>query len=197
MKKLSTYLFLLLFSFQVPSWADDIRDFQIEGMSVGDSLLDYFTEEEIKKKKKEHYYLNKDYYASDFVSSGFETYEIVQIHWKTNDKNYIIKSIDGIFYYDNNPTDCYKKMDGIVAELSDIFIYARIDDDGIQNHPADKSGKSKTKTVYIYLKNGGAVQVGCADFDEKEKPTSRDHLRVSVNSNEIIEWLVNKAYKPE
>ena len=88
-------------------------------------------------------------------------------------------------------------MDGIVAELSDIFIYARIDDDGIQNHPADKSGKSKTKTVYIYLKNGGAVQVGCVDFDEKEKPTSRDHLRVSVNSNEIIEWLVNKAYKPE
>ena len=28
--------------------ADDIRDFQIEGMSIGDSLLDYFSEEQIK-----------------------------------------------------------------------------------------------------------------------------------------------------
>ena len=27
--------------------ADDIRDFEIEGMSVGDSLLSYFTEKQI------------------------------------------------------------------------------------------------------------------------------------------------------
>ena len=50
MKKLSTYLFLILFSFQTPSQADDIRDFQIEGMSIGDSLLDYTSEKEIKEK---------------------------------------------------------------------------------------------------------------------------------------------------
>ena len=37
-------------------------------------------------------------------------------------------------------------MDEIVTELFDIFINATKDDDGIQNHPADKSGKSKTKT---------------------------------------------------
>ena len=35
MKRLSLYLFLILFTFQTPSQADDIRDFQIEGMSVG------------------------------------------------------------------------------------------------------------------------------------------------------------------
>ena len=33
------------------SLADDIRDFQIEGISVGDSLLDYFSERKIKKSK--------------------------------------------------------------------------------------------------------------------------------------------------
>ncbi len=52
MKKLSTYLFLILFSLSAPSFADDIRDFEIEGMSIGDSLLDYFSEEEITNKKK-------------------------------------------------------------------------------------------------------------------------------------------------
>ena len=51
MKRLSLYLFLILFTLQTPSWADDIRDFQIEGMSIGDSLLDYFSEKEIKKNK--------------------------------------------------------------------------------------------------------------------------------------------------
>ena len=30
--------------------ADDIRDFEIEGMSIGDSLLNYFNKEHIKKK---------------------------------------------------------------------------------------------------------------------------------------------------
>ena len=52
MKRLSLYLFLILFTLQTPSQADDIRDFQIEGMSVGDSLLDYINKEDRKKKTK-------------------------------------------------------------------------------------------------------------------------------------------------
>ena len=48
MKKLCIYIFLVLFSFQTPSQADDIKEFQIEGMSIGDSALDYFTKEQIK-----------------------------------------------------------------------------------------------------------------------------------------------------
>jgi hypothetical protein len=32
----------------LPSHADDIRDFQIEGMSIGDSLLNYFSKDQIK-----------------------------------------------------------------------------------------------------------------------------------------------------
>ena len=50
MKRLLTIL-ILIFTLQTPSQADDIRDFQIEGMSIGDSLLDYLSEEKINKKK--------------------------------------------------------------------------------------------------------------------------------------------------
>ena len=49
MKRLLTIL-ILIFTLQTPSWADDIRDFQIEGMSIGDSALDYFDKQEINKK---------------------------------------------------------------------------------------------------------------------------------------------------
>ena len=50
-KKLLGILFLSLF-FTTPLKADDIRDFQIEGMSIGDSLLDYFSEEKIKEEEE-------------------------------------------------------------------------------------------------------------------------------------------------
>ena len=48
MKKLLGIVVLSLFLI-MPSHADDIRDFQIEGISVGDSLLDYISEDKIKK----------------------------------------------------------------------------------------------------------------------------------------------------
>ena len=46
------YLAIIFLVFSFYSWtkADDIRDFQIEGMSIGDSLLNFYTEEEIKSK---------------------------------------------------------------------------------------------------------------------------------------------------
>ena len=50
MKRL-LFILILIVIFQSPTKADDIRDFQIEGMSIGDSLLDYLKISEIKKKK--------------------------------------------------------------------------------------------------------------------------------------------------
>ena len=45
------FIAVLVLIFSLQSWtkADDISDFEIEGMSIGDSLLDYMSEEEIKK----------------------------------------------------------------------------------------------------------------------------------------------------
>ena len=48
MKRLLLIL-ILTFSFQTLSKADDIRDFEIEGISIGDSLLEYFSIGEIKR----------------------------------------------------------------------------------------------------------------------------------------------------
>ena len=72
MKKFLAVL-ILIFTLQTPSQADDIRDFQIEGMSIGDSLLDYFSEEEIINKQnsysdKGYMYKSKDYYSLTFTS---------------------------------------------------------------------------------------------------------------------------------
>ena len=117
MKKIITIL-ILIFSLQTPSQADDIRDFQIEGMSIGDNLFDYITKEELKNKKKA-YYKNKKYIAILIYKPTFETYEMVQIVYKNIDKK--IHNLDGIFYYKKNFKDCLKKKDEIVADIIKIF----------------------------------------------------------------------------
>ena len=58
-------IFLLILFFQSYSTADDISEFQIEGISVGDSLLNHFSEKEIlhqiNKNKYMYNYLNDDF----------------------------------------------------------------------------------------------------------------------------------------
>ena len=46
------FIAVLVLIFSLQSWtkADDIRDFEIEGMSIGDSLLDYMSENLIIKQ---------------------------------------------------------------------------------------------------------------------------------------------------
>ena len=92
MKTLLT-LFVLFFSFLV--FADDISDFEIEGISIGDSALDYFSEAEINKAIKSDYYKDKDnlFSTSEFYmneNSYLTTYDGLQITYKTNDIKFII-----------------------------------------------------------------------------------------------------------
>ena len=55
--KILLTLFVILFSSSVV--ADDISDFQIEGMSIGDSALDYFTINELNDSLDIHDYLDE------------------------------------------------------------------------------------------------------------------------------------------
>ena len=95
MKKLSTYLFLIFFSFSAPSFADDIRDFQIEGMSIGDSLLDYFNETEIINSKADWYVDNK-YTTSKLSLQDFENFRHIDVSFLTKDKLYRITGMSAI-----------------------------------------------------------------------------------------------------
>ena len=69
---------VLIFSFQSWTKADDISDFEIEGMSIGDSLLDYFSEEEIKDNKR-NYVKNKKYYVVGEGAFNLKIYDQLDI----------------------------------------------------------------------------------------------------------------------
>ena len=105
MKRLLLIL-ILTFSLQNLTKADDIRDFQIEGMSIGDSLLDFFSKKEINK------FANYDdlpsdmkFRISEFYSNNkikMNTYDGIQIFYKPDDKKYILHSLGGFIDCFNN-----------------------------------------------------------------------------------------------
>ena len=112
---------VLIFSFQSWTKADDVSDLEIEGMSIGNSLLDYMTEKEIKKYTGKNYYKVDKFLVANFSLPSFETYDSVQVNYKKNDNKYIIHSIGGDIDYYNNIEDCYKQKDEIVAEISETL----------------------------------------------------------------------------
>ena len=192
MKKLSTYLFLILFSFQASSWADDIRDFQIEGISIGDSALNYFSEEVIEKNKR-NYYKNKKFTPVEIeYLKRYEVYDVVNFDYKTDDKNFKIYSLGGAIDYPNNISDCVKKMDKIVVELSRVLKKLSKSKKTSRLFTVAKLNDTKKTAVYFDDElNGDYIEVACYDYTKESG--FMDHLKVAIIPKVIGDFL-NIAY---
>ena len=135
MKKLLILLFSLFFLSSPSVFADDISDFEIEGMSIGDSLLDYMTEDEILKEiertKGRYYYLKEaDKYTELYTNKNLQTYDSVSFFVKNTQSNkyvtnknekYEILSIYGMMDFTENFYSCLLERDEIVTVLSETF----------------------------------------------------------------------------
>ena len=195
MKKLSTYLFLILFSFQTLSQADDIRDLQIEGMSIGDSLLNYFTKKEIKNGQYRLFKSKK--YITTQLLGNFEMYDTAEAAFKNRDKDYKIVSLGGGIYFSENFNSCFKKRDEIVSEIKLLF------DEGIVNtdegvHLGDKTGKSKFYRTSIALSTNSKyheIQINCINWSKKMEKKYQDNLSIVIQTDAYNDFLHNEAYK--
>ena len=189
MKILLTLFVLLCSSFVL---AEDISDFEIEGMSVGDSLLDYFSEEKINKSKRNYGYKNKKFYAVGFENENFFTvYDSLDMHLKTNDKNYIIYSISGINFFTNDIHNCYIEKKDITSELDSLF-----NDLEKKEYKKTKTSFDKSSTLesnYFLFKSGDYVKIQCYDWSEKITKEKRwgDHLRIAIGFKEYYDRKKN------
>ena len=88
---------ILILSLQSLTKADNIRDFEIEGISIGDSLLSYSTKQEVHNNMITDYNSKKysRYTLRKINSEPLVQYDDIQVHFKTNDKDLIITSISG------------------------------------------------------------------------------------------------------
>ena len=188
MKKLSTYLFLIFFSFQTPSYADDIRDFQIEGMSIGDSLLDFVNEDKILKeleRNKDDYDWTDGKFGDVYIYEETENYEYTSASVKIKDKKYIIYAVRGMINYEDVNV-CFKKQKEISDQIQETFSNAKKTKKTFKAS-ADPSGESLIHAIYFNFGSGGSIQVTCYEYSKKI--TFSNGLDVGINSEEHNEWL--------
>jgi len=188
------FITILILIFSLQSWtkADDIRDFEIEGMSIGDSLLDHMSLNEIKKAEKNHTKMGKKFIMIFYYQgSTSKLYEDVQVVYNPNDNDYIIHQISGFLDYKNNIQDCLKKKNEIKKEISEAFNNLDTKDKKNLSHPYDKSGETKFWATNFYLDSGAMINVGCMDWSSKfeEEKNWQDSLDVSINSSDYMKYL--------
>ena len=187
MKKLLAIVVLSL-CFTTPSQAENISDFQIEGISIGDSALNFFSEEEIKKSIRKNSYVNSDgkFYDANLNNfKFFKTYEGIQANFRKNDKKYIIQAISGGIFYDNME-QCLLKQKEIDKDLKKIFPDVKRIEYEKQLHPADKSNRSWFKPITFYLKTG-VIDLVCYDWNDGK--SNSKYILISIDTNEFHEWL--------
>ena len=181
------FLFLTLFFLNFSKFADDISDFEIEEVSIGNSLLNFYNKSKINKLK--FFYdqaSNKKFAHFDFDSS--ENFDKLNVAFKEGDEKFIIKKVTGYIWFDNDIENCLKKKNDIVNQIQSIFSEIKV-----ENH--DKGTHFKDKNSYTYdsiFRFSGEypqnhILVACYDWSKSSGYT--DHLRVGIVTSEYAKWL--------
>ena len=198
MKKLLSYITIFFFSSLNFSFSEDISDFEIEGISVDGSVLDYFTfrtlERTSKVKMKTRsgsiYSFNgsssyTDSYGEAEASETIKETSIPKNNLKTYDdvkvtyfsETNIIKNVTGIKYFEKN--SCNGKQKEAFNDLNKIL-------DG--NYKLDKKSVAADIQLVQYtfdLENGGSIEIGCYDKSKTDNTEWVSALMLTINSKGI------------
>ena len=180
-------IFLFFLGFQSRINAEDIREFEIEGMSIGDSLNNFFNDNEINRAIDESY-TDMIYITKTFNKIQLENYEAIQVTFKSNDKKRKIVSIVGVISYANNMADCKKQMSIIDTELTDMFPTTIRKDWGIYYHNIKNTGHYFPITYDF--EDGSSAMVSCHDW--AEETGIKDNLKVSIFEGNYAKYIKRK-----
>ena len=195
MKKL--FIIIIIFiNFQSWTKADEINEISIEGISVGESALKYFSKQDIKNNSWDYYKNKKFTPVQNKGFSFFEQYDAVDFDFKTNDKDFLIYSLSGvIFFKKEDIKKCFKMMNEIDIEISKVLQSFKRSDKATWIHDIDPTGKSKFTDIY-YESESGTVTITCYDYSEEQiAKGSGNHLAVMISLNEWVNFMRSNPYK--
>lgn len=190
--KIFLSVLILIFTIQSTIKADDIRDFEIEQISLYDSALNFFTKKELKDGKRNFYQTNK-YTTSSIRKNTFEVYEVLQVSYKSNDAKFKILDISGISFM--NYKKCLKEIEKISLDFDQMFPNAVKDDLYTYINNDDPSGKSKVSDIYWFFKNRDVIVLACYYIDSEygKKNNLKSEIRVSLSSDEFNKFLISES----
>ncbi len=205
MKKLLGILALGLL-LNTSAYTDDIKDFQIEEIIIGDSALDYFSEAQLEDNELDwHNYSYKEYSTSLLPGKGI--YDWFLVSYKSDDDNFTIEGLVGILViknYDNKK--CNKKLNTVALEMSELFKstkQGKKEKYKIAYNPrkiyqvADLSGKSTVTSISFNFLDKGQIILACYDMDKATNQIDSfikdinqfDSFRIDIRSREFTNYL--------
>ena len=189
MKLLKTFVIIF---FSLVSWtkADAIRDFQIEGISIGDSALDFYSIDTITSSIKSSPYDDDEFYEVEFFNDK-GTYKIIGLIFKKFDNKYIIYSIKGMNFLEFGK--CIKEKKSIIKDIKkDIN---STDEKNYRSNFQNQFGNSYAMVTDLVVK-GGSIRVWCDNFDKNHEEAKHweDAISIDLSTEEFLIWLDNKAF---
>ena len=203
MKKIF-FLIIWILIFQTQSLADNIRYFQIEDMSIGDSALDYFSESQLENNEQGwHNYSYNEYSTSYMPGKGIYNWFLVT--YKNNDNNFIIEGLVGGLEknnYDNK--ECNNKLDDVALNISESFKNTvqeekksyKLTADASQTYPF--AGKSTVTSLSFNFLDEAKIILACYNMDKEANQNEslltsilkqRDSFRIDIRSSAFVNYL--------
>ena len=174
--------------------ANDINNFEIGPISLGQSLLDYADKDQIKSLKKKRQYKNDKYIRYEITKVvTIENYDFVDVMTKKNDKNYIIEGISAAIRY-NKLNRCLEIKKEIQKNIESILEADEIQETEFPS-VQDSTGESIIYGVQYYTKpapSNESIIVNC--YHMTEKSNVGRVLRVSVNTHEFSRFIIKDAH---
>ena len=188
------------------AYADDIKDFEIESISIGDSALDYFTEYEIENNELDWFnYSYKEYSTS--LLPGKDIYDWFQISYKSDDDSFTIEGLAGIVVkkkYDDDK--CNKELDTAALDISELFkntkqgkkqLYKVVYNLREIFQKPDPSGKSIVTSISFDFKDEGKIILSCYNMDKATNQIDSpikdinqfDTFRIDIRSKTFKHYL--------
>ena len=202
-----TFISLFLFNFQNKSFSNEITEFEIEGFTIYQNLIDFFDEKQIKEEMNSKfavYYKDKKFVditvgpTNDHpMKKDLTIYEEVVIAVKPNDKKYKIYSVGGSIICDTEK-ECHKTSEEIIDDLKEYFGSSVDVYEWEDPYLGDKSGKSRVygnELTFSEIKDSINVNFYQMDKEYADSTNSYyNYLIVSLSSFEFDEFLKNEAY---
>ena len=206
MKKIF-FLIISILAFQTLSLADNIRYFQIEGMKIGDSALDYFSEFQLEDSEQGWHNYNYNEYSTSYMP-GKGIYNWFLVTYKNNDNNFIIEGLVGGLEknnYDNK--ECNNKLDDVALNISESFKNTvqeekksyKLTADASQTYPF--AGKSTVTSLSFNFLDEAKIILACYNMDKEANQNEslltsilkqRDSFRIDIRSSAFVNYLKNE-----
>ena len=211
MKKFLITNILILF-LNSNAFTEEVRNFKIEGMSIGDSALNYFEEDQLQDGEQDWFNYNYKEYATSLLP-GKGIYKWFQVSYKSDDDKYVIEGLVGIVEKRSyNDVQCNKELDTEALIISKLFkdlnqskkkLFRITYDSSKIFYEVSNSGKnSATIMVFNFLDNS-TITLACYDMDKSINEIETfftninqfDSFRIDIKSLSFINFLKKKNYE--